>query len=122
MWRLDFAKMVSGLLISLTIVVMTGCSYRCDDHRATYFDADGRVILDADGRSPRRDAGITEGFVLIPALGDAGYFMLGQYVRISKGRVVERFEGTPDLIHKNFWVPYHNGDFKNPPATNDATR
>lgn len=101
MWRSNLIGPIRMLMIGLSIVLMTSCGsprYQCNDHRATYFDTDGRVL--------RGSRGITEGFVLIPAAGDAGSFMLGRYVRISHGAIVERFSDTPEPVQKNFVVPF----------------
>ena len=72
--------------------------YKCTDERATYFDLDGRVVKTEDG--------ISEGYVLIPDVGDAGSFMLGTYVRIKNGKLVERYKRRPEVIEENTFKPW----------------
>ena len=109
------ARAVTILLVSLIIAVLTSCGsarYQCTDHRASYFDTAGRFIPGSRG--------INEGFVLIPAAGDAGSFMLGQYVRISRGVIVERFSDMPEPIRSNLEVPLMNGlKLENPAGGSD---
>jgi hypothetical protein len=97
------------LLFMAVYMMASGCNqtlpkYLCPDNRATYFDINGRVVTTDDG--------ISEGYVLIPAVGDAGSFMIGKYVKIQNGVIVERCKGIPDIIKENTSKPYRENKDK----------
>ncbi len=98
--------MKKTILIVLLGAALSSCGeprYKCPDERATYYSLDGRIIETSNG--------ISEGYVLIPEIGDAGSYMLGRYVRINNGIIVEWCKGVPQEIIENTikpWSERHN--------------